>query len=69
MNITSFSEVRAGDRVKIVDRFGQERTGRAQLLLCRPSEGVVVLNMGGAHGTPAVCTPENFVSASRKEAA
>lgn len=67
MKIASYLEIRAGDRVTILTAQGQERTGRAQLLLCNPAAGSVVLNMGGAHGTPAVCTPDNFVRASRAE--
>lgn len=47
-----------GDRVTIVDRFGQERTGRAVM---RGPAGWV-LNMGGKHGTPAIATDENTVS-------
>ncbi len=67
MKITSFLDVRAGDRVTYADRFGVERTGRAQLLLCNPAAGTVVLNMGGPHGRPAGVTPDNFVCASRKK--
>jgi hypothetical protein len=53
----SFMHVIApGDRVTIVDRFGQERTGRAVM---RGPHGWV-LNMGGAHGTPAIATDENI---------
>lgn len=47
--------VRAGDKVTIVNRFGQERTGRAVML----GPAGWVLNMGGAHGTPAIATDEN----------
>ena len=50
--------IRAGDRVTIVDRFGKQRTGRAVM---RGPYGWV-LNMGGAHGTPAIATNENIVS-------
>lgn len=49
--------IRAGDRVTIVNRFGQEHTGRAVM---RGPHGWV-LNMGGPHGTPAVATEENIV--------
>jgi hypothetical protein len=49
--------VKAGDRVTIVNRFGQERTGRAVML------GTYgwVLDMGGPHGTPAVANTANIV--------
>lgn len=48
--------IRPGDRVTIVDRFGKERTGRATIIV--PGSHVV-LNMGGAHGTPAIATDSN----------
>ena len=47
----------AGDRVTIVNRFGQSRTGRAVM---RGPAGWV-LNMGGRYGTPAIATNENIV--------
>ena len=47
--------IRPGDRVTIVDRFGKERTGRAVM---RGPAGWV-LNMGGAHGTPAIASDNN----------
>lgn len=49
--------IRSGDRVTIRDRFGKERTGRAVM---RGPHGWV-LNMGGAHGTPAVATAASIV--------
>jgi hypothetical protein len=49
--------IRAGDRVSIINRFGQVRTGRAVM---RGPCGWV-LNMGGAYGTPAVATAETIV--------
>jgi hypothetical protein len=67
MKIYNFYDLRAGDRVTIGTPPAQFRTGRAQRLLCNPAAGTVVLNMGGKYGTPAVCTPDNFVSATRKE--
>ena len=51
-------EIRPGDRVTIVDRFGQKRTGRAVM---RSSHGGWVLNMGGQHGTPAIADDKNTV--------
>lgn len=53
---TILDAIRSGDRVRIVDRFGKERTGRAVM---RGPHGWV-LNMGGPHGTPAVATAENI---------
>lgn len=44
----------------IVNRFGQQRTGRAVM---RGPAGWV-LNMGGAHGTPAIATPDNVTKVS-----
>lgn len=65
MNIP-FNALRAGDRVTIRTPQGQEVPGRAQRLLCNPSAGTVVLNMGGRYGRPAVATPDNFVRATRR---
>jgi len=49
--------IRCGDKVTIINRFGQERTGRAVM---RSSAGGWVLNMGGPHGTPALADEENI---------
>jgi hypothetical protein len=58
MTVKEFhAAVGAGDRLTIVNRFGQEATGR---VVMRNDYGFV-LNMGGAHGTPAVATPANTV--------
>ena len=54
-------QIKAGDRVTIVNRFGQQRTGRAVM---RGPAGWV-LNMGGAHGTPAIACDENIVRVTR----
>lgn len=54
--------IHVGDRVTVVNRFGQERTGRAVM---RGLHGWV-LNMGGAHGTPEVADNENIVRVIRK---
>lgn len=54
--------IRAGDRVTIVNRFGQESTGRAVM----PSTyGGWVLNMGGRYGTPAIATDENTIRVTK----
>src|SRR5262249_431021 len=53
-DVTIIDTISPGDRVTIVDRFGKERTGRA-VMVFRGSHAT--LNMGGAHGTPAVATP------------
>lgn len=45
-----------GDRVTFRNRFGQERTGKAVM---RGPAGWV-LNMGGAHGTPAVPSADSI---------
>lgn len=50
--------IRPGSRVTIVDRFGKQRTGRAVM---RGPYGWV-LNMGGAHGTPAIATDDNITA-------
>ena len=54
---TILDAITAGDRVRIRDRFGKEREGRAVML----GPYGWVLNMGGRHGTPAIATPENIV--------
>lgn len=64
-----FNSIRVGDTVTMlvhagIGRHGPEKkpaTGRAVM---RGPAGWV-LNMGGAHGTPGVCTPDNFVSIAR----
>lgn len=53
---TLYDAIRHGDRVTIVNRFGQQRTGRAVML----GPAGWVLNMGGPHGTPAIASPENI---------
>ena len=54
--------IRPGDRVTIVNRFGQKRTGRAVM---RGPHGWV-LNMGGPHGTPAVATDETITGVTKR---
>jgi hypothetical protein len=61
----TLADIKHGDKVTILipngmGRNGQEwkeKTGRAVM---RGPYGWV-LNMGGAHGTPGVCTEKNFV--------
>lgn len=54
--------IRAGDRVTIVNRFGQTSTGRAVM----PSaHGGWVLNMGGRYGTPGIADDSNVVKVSK----
>lgn len=48
--------IRIGDKVTIVNRFGQQHSGRAVM---HGPHGWV-LNMGGKHGTPAIATEENI---------
>jgi hypothetical protein len=54
-NVSSF--IRPGDRVTIVNRFGQKHIGRAVM----KGPAGWVLNMGGPHGTPAIASEENIV--------
>jgi hypothetical protein len=49
--------IKPGDRVTIVNRFGQTHTGRAVM---RGPAGWV-LNMGGRYGTPGIASDENIV--------
>ncbi len=53
-----FGKIKPGSRVTIMTPHGQERSGRAVM---RGPAGWV-LNMGGAHGTPGIATPENIVN-------
>lgn len=55
----SFKGIQAGDRVYFTTPQGQERSDKAQLLLIYADH--VVVNCGGAHGTPAVVTDRNYV--------
>jgi len=56
--------IKAGDRVTIVNRFGQSHTGRAVM---RGPAGWV-LNMGGKHGTPAIASDENITRVQPRRA-
>lgn len=56
--------IKAGDRVTIVNRFGQERSGKAVM---RGPAGWV-LNMGGPHGTPGIASDENIVKVNSRGA-
>lgn len=58
MKMNLAETIRYGDRVTIVNRFGQTSTGKA--VLHGPAGWV--LNMGGKHGTPAIAGAENVVS-------
>lgn len=60
-----YDAIRHGDRVTIVNRFGQQRTGRAVM---RGPAGWV-LNMGGPHGTPAIASPENVTRVKKSNRA
>ena len=51
---------RVGDRVTFRDRFGRDRTGR--VVFAEPAH--LVLNMGGAHGTPQVVRYDQVVKVS-----
>lgn len=55
--VSLFSTITSGSRVTIVNRFGQQHTGRAVM---RGPAGWV-LNMGGKHGTPGIASEENVV--------
>ena len=55
-----------GDRVTIVNRFGQESTGKAVM---RSSAGGWVLNMGGKYGTPGIATADNVTKVKKAKKA
>lgn len=54
--------IKAGDRVTIADYDGKQRTGRA--VMPSTADGWV-LNMGGAHGTPAIAMDCNTIKVRR----
>jgi hypothetical protein len=54
-------DIGPGDRVTIVNRFGQKSTGRAVML----GPAGWVLNMGGRYGTPAIANEENITKVSK----
>ncbi len=56
------SSIKHGDRVTILNRLGQKRTGKAVM---KSSDGGCVLNMGGSHGTPALAYNDNIVKVTR----
>jgi hypothetical protein len=49
--------IKVGDRVTIINRFGQQSTGRAVM---KGPHGWV-LNMGGRYGTPAIADERNII--------
>lgn len=55
-------QISRGDRVTIVDRFGQSSTGTAVML----GPGGWVLNMGGKHGTPGIASASNITKIVKK---
>lgn len=55
------NDIKAGDRVTIVDRFGKTRTGRAVM----KGPAGWVLNMGGRHGTPGIASAANVVAVKK----
>ena len=63
--IADYMGIKPGDRVTIVDRFGKERTGKAVMFNYRV--GCWVLNMGGAHGRPAIADETNITKVRRPE--
>lgn len=76
--------IKPGDRVTInipggitldlktgkFDREWKPATGKAVICnhLSDPNDLTVVLNMGGKHGTPGVCTVDNIVSIGKRKA-
>ena len=54
---SDWPEIGAGDRVTIVNQFGQQQTGR--VVMAGPAGWV--LNVGGAHGTAKIASNQNIV--------
>lgn len=59
--------IQYGDRVTVVNRFGQERTGRA--MIYNQKLDCWVLNMGGKYGTPLVATRDNILHIKKRRGA
>ena len=60
-----FMGIKVRDRVTIKNQHGQERTGR--VVMTFPTH--VVLNLGGAHGTPGVANERNIVAINGRRVA
>ena len=56
-----FRAIEPGDRVTILSPQKQLRGGRAVMGPRFTGHNHWVLNMGGPHGTPGICTRENIV--------
>ena len=59
----AFSRIRPGSTVTMVDSRGSRRTGRA--VMFNRAQNLWVLNLGGAHGTPGLASPDNTVKLGR----
>ena len=54
-----------GDKVTIIDRFGKKHTGKAVMKACSGGVKHWILNIGGAHGTPALADDRNIVRVAK----
>ena len=55
--------IKPGDRVYIMNRFGQVHSGRAVM----KGPAGWVLNMGGKYGTPAIADDRNTIKIHQKK--
>lgn len=62
---SNWPEIEINDRITIINRFGQERTGR--VVMAGPAGWV--LNMGGAHGISAIASNQNIVKVKKGKTA
>lgn len=61
MTQVDYASIGPGDRVTIINRFGQEHSGKAVM----KGPAGWVLNMGGPHGTPAIADERNVVKVKK----
>jgi hypothetical protein len=57
-----FRSASVGDRVTIVTPHGNERTGRVVMKF----SSHLVLNLGGAHGTPGIADDSNTIRVNKR---
>lgn len=63
-NPAGWADIRPGDRVTIALYHGGSKTGRVVMR----GPGGWVLNLGGAHGTPGIATPDNTLKVMKTKA-
>jgi hypothetical protein len=64
LTLREFWEIQIGDRVTVSTPQGGSRSGVARVF--NRDAGVIVLNGGGAHGTPVIATPHNVIKVNAR---